>query len=161
MKKVALTFPLLFLAATMLASTAHSQDRNQSAEQYFQTDAAKKARQNWILNCQGCHKIDGTGRPAKGLPNLTGEVSKFLNVTGGREYLSRVPGITNASINDAELTELINWTLLRFDPENIPKDHKPYTAEEVTQWRKHPLSIGAKQTRENLLAKLPDKISEN
>ena len=164
MKFFALKFSLFFVAILVNANThaqeiSQAQEINQatSNEQYFRTDKAKQARQDWILNCQGCHKIDGSGRPEKGLPDLTGEVSKFLTVEGGREYLSRVPGITNASVNDAQLTELINWLLLRFDPDNIPADHVPYTTEEVAQWRKYPLSIDAAKTRENLLAKILNK----
>jgi cytochrome c553 len=125
-----------------------------NSDEYFASDRAQRARQNWILNCQGCHKIDGTGRPEKGLPNLTGEVAKFLHAPGGREYLSRVPGVTNASINDEDLTDLINWLLVRFDPQHIPKNHQPYTAQEVSQWRAHPLSIGAADKRSNLLLAL-------
>ncbi len=165
MKFIALKISLLFVA-TLVGANSHAQETNSKASQttsnaqYFQTYKAKKARQDWILNCQGCHKIDGTGRPDKGLPNLTGEVAKFLTVDGGREYLSRVPGITNASVNDADLAELINWLLPRFDPDNIPADFKPYTVEEVTQWRKHPLSIQAPQTRESLLAKLSHNNSQ-
>ncbi len=160
MKYIALKISLLFVA-TLVVANAHAQEVAQSNFEYFQTDKAKQARQDWMLNCQGCHKVDGTGRPEKGLPNLTGEVSKFLAVEGGREYLSRVPGITNASVNDADLAELINWLLLRFDPDNIPDGHLPYTVEEVSVWRKHPLSIKAPQTREDLLAKLAQNNSEN
>jgi len=162
MKFAALTFLVLFAALGLVAASAHAQETIQATGngEYFQTDKAKQARQDWILNCQGCHKVDGTGRPDKGLPDLTGEVSKFLAVEGGREYLSRVPGITNASVDDADLTELINWLLLRFDPDNIPADHVPYTTEEVSQWRKHPLSIDAAKTRESLLAKISNKHSQ-
>lgn len=110
-----------------------------------------------MLNCMGCHKIDGTGRPEKGLPNLSGEVAKFLSVPGGREYLSRVPGVTNASINDEDLTALINWFLIRFDPDNIPEDHVPYTVDEVTEWRKNPLAYGADKERQSLLARIEKK----
>ncbi|HTB28405.1 MAG TPA: c-type cytochrome, partial [Steroidobacteraceae bacterium] len=44
------------------------------------------ARQNWALNCQGCHRLDGSGSDATA-PSLAGTVAKFLWVPGGREYL--------------------------------------------------------------------------
>ncbi len=162
MRFVALKYIVVLTGFGLVVPIAQAQETVQATNnaQYFQTDKAKQARQDWILNCQGCHKIDGTGRPEKGLPDLTGEVSKFLAVEGGREYLSRVPGITNASVNDADLAELINWVLLRFDPDNIPEGHVPYTTEEVAQWRKHPLSIDADKTREGLLAKISNTYSQ-
>ncbi len=144
--------PFLF-AACLWAGTAYAQD-TQEVEGYFQTETAHKARQNWILNCQGCHKIDATGRPEKGLPNLSGEVAKFLSVEGGREYLSRVPGVTNAGVSDEALTDLINWLLLRFDPDNIPPDHIPYSVSEVAKWRKQPLSTDSAEKRQALLLQL-------
>ena len=142
-------WPILLIAFCRVDGNA--QEKAFDTESYFQSDVAKMAKQNWILNCQGCHKIDGTGRPEKGLPNLTNEVAKFLGVEGGREYLSRVPGVTNASVNDTDLADLINWVLIQFDPEHIPQGHKPYTQAEVSQWRQHPLSIGAAKTRQKLL----------
>ena len=44
----------------------------------------QRAWQNWTLNCQGCHRPDGTGS-AGTAPSLAGTVSKFLTVPGGRE----------------------------------------------------------------------------
>lgn len=102
MHKITLLFFLLVLIKELFAVNVFSQEPTYDSGQYFQSPLAKKARQDWMLNCQGCHKTDGTGRPEKGLPNLSGEVAKFLSVPGGREYLSRVPGVTNASINDEE-----------------------------------------------------------
>ncbi|HFB54702.1 MAG TPA: cytochrome C [Hellea balneolensis] len=149
-----LAIPLYVGAQTSDKPSQTQTSNKKSSVDYFATDRAKKARQNWILNCQGCHKIDGTGRPEKGLPNLTGEVARFLHTPGGREYLSRVPGVTNASINDEDLTDLINWLLVRFDPEHIPQGHQPYTVQEVSQGRAHPLSIGAADKRADLLLAL-------
>src|SRR5258708_22738498 len=44
----------------------------------------QRAWQNWTLNCQGCHRPDGTGSAATA-PSLAGTVSRFLTVPGGRE----------------------------------------------------------------------------
>ncbi len=132
-------------------ASANDQEFAGGTQKYSASHITAKAEQDWTLNCQGCHKIDGTGRPEKGLPNLTGQVAKFLHVDGGREYLARVPGVTNATINDEDLTALLNWLLPRFDPDHIPEDHKLYTVEEVTRWRQHPLSINAEKKRKHLL----------
>src|SRR5262245_8771458 len=65
------------------------------------------AWQHWVLNCQGCHRTDGSGSPETA-PPLRGMVAQFTNVTGGREYLARVPGVATAPLTDTELAELLN-----------------------------------------------------
>ena len=161
MGKAFLTLTAFVLPLVSANGQATAQNTGAGYEEYFQTQTAKKARQDWMLNCQGCHKIDGTGRPERGLPNLSGEVAKFLSVEGGRAYLSRVPGVTNAVVDDEGLAELLNWLLIRFDPDHIPAEHKLYTVEEVRQWRRRPLSIGAATKRKALLAKLQKNEIEN
>lgn len=156
MSKAGQKFSVLVFCFSVLVTPSFALDPQSDAAAYFEMPTAKKAEINWILNCQGCHKIDGTGQPDKGLPDLT-DVSRFLHVAGGREYLSRVPGVTNASVNDQELTDLMNWLVLRFDPEHIPEGHTPYTFAEVSQWRQKPLSIGAGKLREDLLEKIAKK----
>lgn len=111
------------------------------------------ARQNWILKCQGCHRSDATGTAAT-TPAMAGVVAKFLHVPGGREYLGRVPGVATAPVGDAELADLLNWTLYRFDGAHVPADFKPYTAEEVGKLRRAPLRTEAPVVRAALMAKI-------
>ena len=49
------------------------------------------AWQNWTLNCQGCHRLDGTGSDTTA-PGLAGTVAKFLWVTGGVRSGAGAPG---------------------------------------------------------------------
>jgi hypothetical protein len=111
------------------------------------------ARQNWILKCQGCHRPDATGTAAT-TPTMAGIVAKFLHVPGGREYLGRVPGVATAPISDAELADLLNWTLFRFDGAHVPADFKPYTANEIGKLRKAPLRTEAPAMRAALVEKI-------
>lgn len=111
------------------------------------------ARQNWMLKCQGCHRPDATGTPET-TPAMAGVVAKFLHVPGGREYLGRVPGVATAPVGDAELADLLNWTLHRFDGAHVPADFKPYSAEEVGKLRKAPLRTEAPVVRAALVAKI-------
>lgn len=111
------------------------------------------ARQHYMLQCQGCHRPDGTGTMATA-PPMTGMVARFLQVPGGREYVARVPGVATAALNDRDLAALMNWTLFRFDAVNVPKDFKPYTAEEIGALRRHPLRLEAKAQRARLIAEL-------
>ncbi len=113
---------------------------------------AQLAWQNWALNCQGCHQPDGTGS-ANAAPSLAGNVAKFLRIPGGREYLGRVPGVANSPLADAELAEVMNWMLWRFDREDLPSNFHPFTAAEIAQLRTRPLRLEASPMRNELLKK--------
>ena len=112
---------------------------------------AARARQNWILSCQGCHRADATGTPQT-TPTMAGFVGKFLHVPGGREYLVRVPGVATAALSDADLADVLNWSLIRFDPANIPADFTPYTPAEVGRLRLKPLRAEAATVRAGMVA---------
>lgn len=113
---------------------------------------AARARQNWILSCQGCHRADATGTPQT-TPTMTAFVGQFLHVPGGREYLVRVPGVATAALSDADLAEVVNWSLVRFDPANIPADFTPYTPAEVGRLRQTPLRAEAAAVRASMVAR--------
>jgi mono/diheme cytochrome c family protein len=113
---------------------------------------AQRAWQNWTLNCQGCHRPDGSGS-AGTTPSVAGTVAKFLSVPQGREYLTRVPGVATSPLSDQDLSEVLNWMLWRFDRADMPTDFLPFTAGEVAQLRKRPLRLEASRMRSDLLAK--------
>ena len=92
------------------------------------------ARQNYILNCQGCHLPDGAGAPGT-VPDLRGEPARLLRVAGGREYLVQVPGAATSGLDDAELAGVTNWILREFNAGHLPPDFSPYTKEEVARLR--------------------------
>ncbi|HEY5264813.1 MAG TPA: cytochrome c [Steroidobacteraceae bacterium] len=115
-------------------------------------DNAQRAWQHWTLNCQGCHRPDGTGSAATA-PSLAGTVARFLSVPGGREYLGRVPGVATSALSDADLAEVMNWMLWRFDKAHLPANFKPYSAAEIAQLRSKPLRLEAAGMRANLLKK--------
>jgi len=112
----------------------------------------QRAWQNWTLNCQGCHRPDGSGS-AGTAPPLAGTVSKFLTVPGGREYLGRVPGVATSPLSNADLADLMNWMFWRFDKEHLPADFTPFTAEEIGRLRTSPLRLEAAPMRAALLQK--------
>lgn len=96
------------------------------------------AAEDYERHCRGCHRADGYGAPGA-TPPLTDAMGLFLNVPGGREYLVRVPGVANAPIDDARLAAVLNWTLRRYSPREIPSDFRPYTAAEAARLRAQPL----------------------
>lgn len=113
----------------------------------------ERARQNYILKCQGCHRPDASGSDATA-PAMAGVIGQFLSVKGGREYLARVPGVSTAALGDAELAEVLNWTLWRFDAAHMPQNFKPYTAAEIGHLRRDPLRTNASAMRKELIAKI-------
>ena len=104
---------------------------------------------NYRLHCEGCHLADGVATPGQ-VPALAGSVATFLRAPDGRAYLARVPGVANASLSDADLAALLDWTLRRFDAADLPADFAPYTAAEVAHWRAQPL-VDVTATRTKLL----------
>lgn len=117
----------------------------------------QRAWQNWTLNCQGCHRPDGSGSEGTA-PSLAGTVSKFLNVPGGRDYLGRVPGVATSPLGNADLAELMNWMFWRFDKEHMPADYVPFTAEEIGRLRTSPLRLEANQMRVDLLTRADESL---
>jgi cytochrome c553 len=141
----------MLLCAVMIGADAIAADAVPAAEMPGVANP-QRAWQHWTLNCQGCHRPDGTGSDATA-PSLAGTVAKFLNVRGGRAYLGRVPGVATSPLSDADLAEVINWMVWRFDAAHVPADFKPYTAEEVGVLRANPLHMEASQMRRDLLKK--------
>lgn len=101
--------------------------------------AAETAHINYMLECQGCHLADGTGFAGK-VPALKNFVGRFLTVTGGREFLVRVPGSAQSALDDRELAEVLNWIIRRFGPDDVSRDFVAFTREEVMRYRGRPLT---------------------
>ncbi|MDE2293953.1 MAG: cytochrome C [Gammaproteobacteria bacterium] len=113
----------------------------------------RRAWADWALDCQGCHRVDGGGS-RRTAPKIAGEVAKYLQVAGGREYLGHVPGIASSPLSDARLAELVNWMLFRFDRQHVPANFRPYTAAEIGRLRAHPLRLQAAAVRRQLLQRI-------
>jgi len=109
-----------------------------------------RAKFNYQMFCQGCHVADGSGH--KSVPELKGFIHKFMSSQQGREYLIRVPGSANSTLNNEELAELMNWMLREFG-NSQEAQWQPYQAEEVGEYRKRPLNETVRY-RENLIASL-------
>ncbi len=138
--------------SALLLTYAPGRSESQVPQQPAGVQNSQRAWQNWTLNCQGCHRPDGTGSMAT-TPSVAHTVSRFLRVDRGREYLARVPGVATSPLSDADLAELLNWMLWRFDPEHVPGDFRAFSAAEVGELRKRPLRLEASQMRTELLAK--------
>ena len=93
------------------------------------------------------------------MPNLSGQLGKFLHVTGGREFLVQVPGSAQSDLDDERLTAVINWMLVTFSPDELPEDFQPYTVPEVNALRRTPL-VDVKGTRAVLMERIQKADTE-
>ncbi len=101
--------------------------------------SAETPQIHYMLQCQGCHRADGSGSPGA-VPSLTGYRGRFLTVPGGREYLVRVPGSAQSPLSDADLARVLNWMIRAFGPPAIAADFEPFRTEEVERLRASPLT---------------------
>lgn len=87
---------------------------------------------------------------------MIGMVSRYLHSAEGRAYLARVPGVAFVALSDAEVAELLNWMVGRFDPQHLPENFTPYGAAEVHAYRAAPLISKAYAERIRVLSRLDD-----
>ena len=59
-------------------------------------------------------------------------------------------GVATSPLSDADLAEVVNWMLWRFDKEHLPASFQPYTAAEIAPLRARPLRLEASQMRSTL-----------
>lgn len=116
-RAVTITCLLAALTATMAAAQPPS----------------RSPRTNYMVNCQGCHLPGGEGVYGK-VPPMRGHLANFLMVPGGREFLIRVPGVANSTLNDDDLTALMNWLVPAMGPD-VPDGFAPYTTDEIRRLR--------------------------
>lgn len=116
--------PSLFVLATCLLAAVNS-----SAD----------ARVDYLLHCSGCHLPDGSGVPPD-IPSLRGDPGKIAALPQGRDYLIRVPGVSHALLDNADLAEVINYMLTEFNRDLLPANFKRFTETEVTEARGHVLA---------------------
>lgn len=118
---------------------------------------AGQAHLDYKLKCQGCHRPDGSGDMISN-PPMNGRVAKFLHVAGGREFLGRVPGVATVDLDNDRLSNVLNWTLYRFDRGNLPAGFKPYTPAEIGRLRQSPLRTERAAARAALVARMPGGV---
>jgi mono/diheme cytochrome c family protein len=101
--------------------------------------AERSAQANFVLRCAGCHALDGSGHPVGGIPDFRGLVGAFAGEEEGRTYLMHVPGVTNASLSDAEIAAVLNYIMDNWAGPSLPSNFKPFDGEEVGRLRAQPI----------------------
>ena len=92
--------------------------------------ARTAARFDYLLHCSGCHLPDGTGAPPE-VPSLRGPMGAIVATPEGRDYIARVPEVAQAPLGDDALARVLNWVLLEFNGETLPKSFRLLDAAEV------------------------------
>jgi len=87
-----------------------------------------------MLNCMGCHLLDGAGAPPA-IPRLKDRVGYYLTVEQGRGYLVQVPGAANSLLDDEKLARVLNGIIIEFAGVSLPEHWQPYAADEVGRYR--------------------------
>ena len=95
------------------------------------------AHKDYLLNCAGCHGLDGAGVPRQGVPDFRHSAGVFTRTTSAREYLIRVPGSSGSVLTDEELAGVLNWIVAEFGGDAVGPDFRPVTTSEVGSVRPH------------------------
>lgn len=107
--------------------------------------AVAEPHTDFMLHCMGCHLADGSGTPP-GIPALRDRVGYYLQIPGGREYLTQVPGAANAPLDDERLAAVLNWIVAEFARASAPGAWAPFTTAEVRSHRgQGPVDIDARR----------------
>jgi mono/diheme cytochrome c family protein len=102
-----------------------------------QADPAR-ARQNYLLHCMGCHGETGVGLEGK-VPSMHDTLAMLSRTPQGRYYVLRVPGVTQSTLSDDDLAEVLNWSLHEFSDAATPQNVPNFTAAEIATARRQPL----------------------
>lgn len=126
-----------YLAAFLLALAAAS--------------AAADPHTDYLLYCRGCHLHTGDAVPDANVPSLH-ELAPLLESEEGREYIVRVPGVSQTPMSDERLAAVLNWVVENFNPDIDPDSFRPYSAAEVSEARDK-VMIDPLRTRAEILGR--------
>jgi len=125
----------LFMAAALLAAAGQS---------------LADPHTDYLLYCRGCHLHTGDAIPDASIPSLR-QLAPLLETQAGRDYLIRVPGVSQSGMNDQRLAAVLNWVLTEFNKDTVTDDFRRFTAEEVRKVRNKVL-VDPLKAREEILA---------
>ena len=96
--------------------------------------AAADPKTDYLLYCRGCHLRDGAAVPAANVPSLR-ELGPLLATQEGRDYIVRVPGVSQTPMSDERLAAVLNWVVQTFNAGSLAASSRPFTADEVGKAR--------------------------
>ena len=104
------------------------------------------AAQDYVLFCRGCHGENAEGIPGR-VPPLAHMIARFMRTALGRAYILRVPGVAASALPDDRIAAVLNWLAEAFDREDLTREVRPFTTEEVAASRHVPLADAAAARR--------------
>ncbi len=122
---------LALCAAPALAGDNYATERNALVLGPAQT--------KFVLRCGGCHGTLGQSPPLS-VPQLRGVAGWFLCTPEARAYVVRLPNVSRAQLDDAELAEVMNFVTFGLGEHSAPASAIRFTAEEVGSIRSQPLN---------------------
>jgi hypothetical protein len=90
---------------------------------------------DYVLQCSGCHGLQGHGLASNGIPDLR-EAWRYASSATGRRYLVSVPGVATSRLSDAEAAALLNWVLTKFCSDALSAGFKQFTAVDIAAGRR-------------------------
>ena len=143
------------LAVVVVAALAHADAPRAAAAPPAAAAIAgvedpRRARNNFLLHCMGCHGENGAGFRGQ-VPSLRGPMAQFARSAEGRVYLKRVPGVTQTLLSPAAVAEVLNWALHEFNTAEDVAGIRPFTPAEIAAARSQPL-LEVQQARAKLAA---------
>jgi hypothetical protein len=122
-----------------------------------ETPAVLSPRANYLLNCGGCHGLNGVSN-SRLVPDLKDQIGLFLYLPEGRRYVVRLPNVAFSMTTDEALTGLLNYVVFTLSGAQVPKGAQPYTVREVSELRRSPLNeVSIVQTRQAMVRILIDQ----
>jgi mono/diheme cytochrome c family protein len=110
---------------------------------------ASRAQRNYLLHCMGCHGERGLGLEGH-VPSFRDTLVKISATPRGRDYVLRIPGVTQTALDDAQTAEVLNWVITTFGAVDAARKVVPFTAAEIARARQDPL-LEVAATRDALL----------
>jgi hypothetical protein len=86
----------------------------------------------------GCHLADGSGQPGR-VPSLRRSLVLFSASPAGRNYVVRVPGVTQSPLSDQDTAVLLNWMARNLSDLEVPTGFVDYSEGEIHGLRDRPL----------------------
>lgn len=105
---------------------------------------------NYQLQCMGCHLADGSGQPGR-VPSMRRSLVLFSGSAEGRDYVIRVPGVSQSPLSDEDTAALLNWMARNLSDLKLPPGFADYSAAEVRSVRNRPL-VRVKALRARLMS---------
>jgi mono/diheme cytochrome c family protein len=103
-----------------------------------------REREDFARHCQGCHGHEGVS--VAEVPRLRDRVGYFAHTVEGRAYMVQVPNVLQARLSDVRLAAMLNWMLGAFSAAQLPRDFRPYDADEIATLRTQRLaSVGRRR----------------